>query len=163
MQDRPAAEDVAGEVFLAAVAGIDRFDPTAGSLTPWLFAIARRRIADRLRLLYRQRRRGTMEPLRDELAERPPADFGLARRVQIALATLPAVQRDVLLWMHQEGLNVRQIADRLGRTQKAAENLLYRARLRFREAYQLSPELESWEPAPPALPFPPPASSRRSP
>lgn len=162
LRESAGADDVASEVFLAAVTGIDRFDPTCGSLEQWLFGIARRRIADRLRRLYRERRRLGPQPLGWELSQGPVQDPTVPRRVRLALAALPAAQRDVLIWMHQEHLSVRQIADRLGRTEKAAENLLYRARLRFKQTYQASPELEPWEPMPPTAPSPVPMPGRSS-
>jgi DNA-directed RNA polymerase specialized sigma24 family protein len=47
---------------------------------------------------------------------------------------LPDDQRLALEWKYLDGLPVREIAHRMGRTEKAAETLLYRARNAFREA-----------------------------
>ena len=42
-RDARAAEDVCQEVWLMAIDGFDRFDPTRGSLRDWLLGIARHR------------------------------------------------------------------------------------------------------------------------
>src|SRR5690606_32944932 len=117
---------------------IGRYDPDAGSLERWLFAIARRKVADRLRRLYRQPAAlvSDAEPTSMEAVDAPLLAREVSRAVRDALSQLPAPQRDALTWMHGEGLSVREIAARLNRTQKATENLLYRARQRFRTVYE---------------------------
>ena len=45
---------------------------------------------------------------------------------------LPDEERLALEWKYVDDLSVGQIADRLGRTEKAAESVLYRARRAFR-------------------------------
>jgi RNA polymerase sigma factor (sigma-70 family) len=60
-----------------------------------------------------------------------------------ALDALTDDQRLVLEWKYLESLSVRDIADRLGRTEKAVEAILYRARISFRTAYsakQIQPD-----------------------
>jgi RNA polymerase sigma factor (sigma-70 family) len=46
---------------------------------------------------------------------------------------MPDEERQVLEWKYLEELAVAEIAERLGRTEKAVEALLYRARRSFRE------------------------------
>jgi DNA-directed RNA polymerase specialized sigma24 family protein len=41
----------------------------------------------------------------------------------------------VLEWKYLESSSVRDIAERLGKTEKAVEAALYRARISFRSAY----------------------------
>ena len=46
-------------------------------------------------------------------------------------------QRLVLEWKYADGLSVREIASRMGQSEKSTESLLYRARAEFRRAYEL--------------------------
>ena len=52
------------------------------------------------------------------------------------LASMKTIEREVLVWMYQENTSVREIACRLNRTEKAVENLLYRAREHFKVRYE---------------------------
>jgi RNA polymerase sigma factor (sigma-70 family) len=57
-------------------------------------------------------------------------------RVAAVMDALPDDQRLALEWKYVEGLSVRDIADRMGRSEKGAEATLYRARNAFREAFE---------------------------
>ena len=59
----------------------------------------------------------------------------LARLVRVALDYLPPNYGKALEWKYLRGLPVREIADRLGLSAKAAESLLTRARNAFRDAF----------------------------
>jgi RNA polymerase sigma factor (sigma-70 family) len=52
-----------------------------------------------------------------------------------ALDSLADEERLALEWKYMESLSVRDIAERLGRTEKAIEAILYRARMSFRKIY----------------------------
>ena len=52
------------------------------------------------------------------------------------MAQLADEDRVALEWKYLEGLSVREIAVRLGRTEKAAESILLRARRTFRKLYR---------------------------
>jgi RNA polymerase sigma factor (sigma-70 family) len=52
------------------------------------------------------------------------------------MAELPEMYRVVLLWRYWEGKSATDIAQSIGRTPKAVERLLARARQQFREHYQ---------------------------
>jgi DNA-directed RNA polymerase specialized sigma24 family protein len=41
-----------------------------------------------------------------------------------------------LEWKYIDGLSVREMADRLGRTEKAVESVLFRARAAFRTLFE---------------------------
>ena len=51
------------------------------------------------------------------------------------MAQLVDEERLVLEWKYVDEMAVKEIAVRLGRTEKAVENLLYRARKSFRAAF----------------------------
>ncbi|HUU09262.1 MAG TPA: sigma-70 family RNA polymerase sigma factor [Phycisphaerae bacterium] len=77
------------------------------------------------------------EPARD--ADGPAAPLEAAEtRAQVAAVMdgLPDDQRQAMEWKYMDDLSVREIARRLGRTEKAAETVLYRARNAFREAFE---------------------------
>ena len=59
----------------------------------------------------------------------------LSERVRVTLDLLPRPYGDVLTWKYIEGLSVVEIAERLGSTAKAAESLLTRARVAFRDGF----------------------------
>jgi RNA polymerase sigma-70 factor (ECF subfamily) len=55
--------------------------------------------------------------------------------VEAALSKLPGEQRIVLVLRYLDRLPVREIATTIGRSEKATESLLSRAREAFRKAY----------------------------
>jgi RNA polymerase sigma factor (sigma-70 family) len=63
-------------------------------------------------------------------------------RVHRALDALPERQRIVLEWKYLDGLSVREMAERLGETEKAIESVLYRARREFRRLFDVQPLLD---------------------
>ena len=136
-RDEQAARDVVGETFLAAVRAVRGFDPEAGSVGGWLMGIARHKIAD-------NRRRRGREPASIPEGFDPPVDgrawpdvcaAAAETREAVAgvMARLADDERLVLDWKYLEGLSTRDIATRLGRTGRAVEAMLYRARAAFRE------------------------------
>jgi RNA polymerase sigma factor (sigma-70 family) len=57
--------------------------------------------------------------------------------IRAALDYLPAQYADILEWKYVHELSVAEIARKLGRSPKATESLLTRARAAFREAFSL--------------------------
>ena len=139
--DRAVAEDLNQETWLEALDGIDQCDATRGSFRNWLFGIARKRVA-----LHYRRRALIGNPMSlcgqfEEVAELgdssilPEDVLEQVERVSVvraAILLLPDDRREVLLWKYVEGLSVETIAIRLGRTAKAVESLLSRAREQVR-------------------------------
>src|SRR6266702_3800523 len=102
--DRPAAEEIVQDVFLAVWRGSATFDPARGAFRPWVLQIAHFRILNELR---RRSRQPQLEPEPDDLhlASLPddnpePADelWRASRRAawQAAMADLPVPQRRAL-------------------------------------------------------------------
>jgi len=58
------------------------------------------------------------------------------RAVGEAMAGIDDMHRIALEWKYIEGLTVREMAGRLGCTEKAVEAILYRARAAFKAQYK---------------------------
>ncbi len=135
--DRHVAEDLNQEVWMLAIERFDRFDPGKGGFRDWLLGIARHRA-----LRHHRRATGqTLEGRPDEPANGlPPPDLleGVERAdaVRAALLCLHDGSRRVLLDKYAEGLSVAEIATRSGRSAKAVESLLSRARGQLRALLQ---------------------------
>ena len=136
--DRAAAEELTQETWLEAIESIDHCDPARGRFRNWLFGIARRRVALHLR---RKTGRKDLHLLDDcmedlETAEILPQDVleqvERAEAVRAALLVLSEDRRTALLCKYVQGLSVEAIAKRLGKTAKAVESLLTRARDQMR-------------------------------
>jgi RNA polymerase sigma-70 factor (ECF subfamily) len=135
------AEDVVSETFLAAVNSLKRLDPDSGPIYPWLIGIARHKLQDWRRLRHRMSGSAEMDCRSVSLVDSANPQDGLEtaerrRLIVDAMIALSDDERIVLEWKYIEGLTVREIADRTGCTEKAMENLLYRARRAFRKAFQ---------------------------
>jgi RNA polymerase sigma-70 factor (ECF subfamily) len=139
--DRAVAEDLNQEIWLEALSAIERCEAARGSFRNWLFGIARKRVA----LYYRRRAlAGNPPPFDDRFEESAEAgDLSVlpgdaleqAERtsvVRAAILVLPDDRREALLWKYLGGLSVDAIAVRMGRTAKAVESLLSRAREQMR-------------------------------
>ncbi len=126
-RDTHAAQDVLSETFLAAIRALNN-GATTENVAGWLTGIARNKTAD----WYRQR-----EKLTTTDAEPATRDTSSASEVVAdVLDALPIEERVILEWKYLDRCTVREIAERLGRTEKGVEGLLYRARNAFRTAYE---------------------------
>jgi len=143
--DRPAAEEVTQETFLAVLRTVGSYRGEA-SLFAWLCTIARHKIADH----YRRARRRDESQQQLQVVEEPGSAPGelearlLAeeqrQRVLAALGRLPPHYRQALALKYLDGQPVRAIAAELGLSPKATESLLTRAREALRLAYLQSEE-----------------------
>ncbi len=148
LQDIHAAEDVVGETMLALLKSIGQIDAESDGKTTkisaWLRSVVRHKVADHHRRAYRVKDhlpRLATEKQRHDGPQDPSAPLLVdEQKSQIAeiLEGLPERQRLALEWKYVEGMRVREIAARLGETEKAVEATLYRARREFRRLYELS-------------------------
>lgn len=120
--DRPAAEEIVQDVFLAIWRGAKTYDPSRGAVRPWLLQIAHLRVLNELR---RRGRRPAVVPDPDGLRlgtvadEAPQPDEAAWRdfrreAVQAAVASLPPPQRQALSLAYFDDLTHEQIAAFLG-------------------------------------------------
>ena len=127
--DPHAAEDVTSEVMLALLQNIQNLESEVPKLGGWLRTVVRCKAADYQRALFGpgQRwpsRRISWQPtmsIRNSLRRRHWRWSKQRTGFIGALDTLPERQRIVLEWKYLEALSVREIAERLGETEKAVE------------------------------------------
>jgi RNA polymerase sigma-70 factor (ECF subfamily) len=149
-QDASMAEDVAQSTICRALESLHTFRGEAALMT-WLCTLCRRELSDR----WRESRPFAAAPVLAEddpevraaleslLAAEGSDPLLAAGREQVresicaALDYLPAPYADILEWKYVRDLSVADIAQRLGRSTKATESLLTRAREAFREAFTL--------------------------
>ena len=134
-------DDFMQEVFLAAWQHLPRYEGRS-SLQSWLLGIARHKVEDH----YRSRLREP-EPLDDAGEESLPDPRTedsfealldrerLEARARQVLDSLPETYRTVLLWRYWEKRSAAQMAAETGRSVKAVERLLARARQQFKRRW----------------------------
>lgn len=136
------ADDVVQEVFLAAWQRIGSYRGDS-PLRAWLLGIARHKVED----LYRERLREPDPLPEDEGPGDAPADEGgfldeeidrrrLRERAAAILNELPEAYSTVLLWRYWEHRSTAEMAAATGKTEKAIERLLSRARAAFRKRWE---------------------------
>lgn len=136
--DRHLAEDIVSESVLALLKAIADPELEIGHPVAWLRSVAANKVVDHFRAAVR------VQHLIDQAKQNRPVCSGddaaagqelQERREEIrdVLGQLPEQSRLALEWKYVDKLSVREIADRLGITEKAAESILFRGRREFRE------------------------------
>jgi RNA polymerase sigma-70 factor, ECF subfamily len=132
-------EDLTQEILLTAWQKLPSFRGDGG-LQAWVMGIARHKVED----YYRRRIRDT-EPLDDDPPEiEEPPSMSLQHQLDVSaqqdrvakvLAGLPEAYALALLWRYRSEKSVREMAELSGKTEKAVERLLARAREKFRQRW----------------------------
>ncbi len=135
-----AVDDLVQEVFLAAWKSLPQYGGK-GSLGSWVMGIARHKVED----YYRERLRAPQsldDTNADPPAPEPVLDFEnaltreqLRKNALRVLGELPEHYRWALIWRYWERASAREMALKTGKTEKAIERLLARARAEFRERW----------------------------
>jgi RNA polymerase sigma factor (sigma-70 family) len=130
MLDADRADDVTQEIWLAVVRGLPRLREPA-RFTPWLFAIARRSVVDRLRTEYAREQE---TPVRDDMPVEDPGEAVAVRAELVgALASLPVLEREILVLHYLEDLSVQDCAQICQVPAGTVKSRLNRARRLLRE------------------------------
>lgn len=152
VEDREDAADVVAETFLIAWRRLGEV-PNGEEARLWLYAVARRVIANLQRTERRRTRLGRRlaESLRTDLATHPTPS-GEAAEVLRAMAGLGDGDRELLLLISWEGLSPGEAAKVLEISSLAARSRLHRARRRLRDLLEerestgsLDPDLDPEE------------------
>jgi len=135
-------DDLVQDVFVAALEGLDRY-ASQSSLQAWLMGIARHKVEDYYRARLRQL--DSLTEAEEDLADDTSAPLQLDRRLDrrrlqrktlVVLRQLPEQHSVVLLWRYWERRSAREMASQTGKTEKAIERLLARARARFKKLWE---------------------------
>ncbi|HSG13617.1 MAG TPA: sigma-70 family RNA polymerase sigma factor [Gaiellaceae bacterium] len=111
--DRGRAEDATQDAFVAVWRSARTYDPTRGSGTAWLYAVARNAITDRLRRTPEPAAEATEEPSFEDGPEDEAEAAWTAWRVHRALEVLPEHERPVIELAYWGDLSQSEIAERL--------------------------------------------------
>ena len=123
-RDTELAQDLTHDVFMSAIRS---HRPVAELSTGWLITAAQHALIDVARR--RDRYTAKLRLLRGGLDEVEPAPEPIDRlALEAAMGRLSVDHRLVLGLHYLDGLTVAELADRLGRTHKAVEGLITRAR-----------------------------------
>jgi RNA polymerase sigma-70 factor (ECF subfamily) len=148
-RDEDLAKDVVQATLIKAVKGLAGFRGEAALFT-WLCQICRREIVDQLRRLRRHSDqvvliddspevRAALEAIEAPESQEPPRRQDAAelqRIVHAVLDRLPGRYGEALELKYIEGRSVEEIGERLGIGQTAAQSLLARARVAFRNGME---------------------------
>ena len=141
---RDLVEDVVQDVFLAALQKLATFAGES-SVVGWLLGIARHKVQD----FYRAQLRAPdplpddgdvpsagsiVEPALDELIDAARTQ----EKTRQILERLPVAYSAALLWRYWEQRSIKEMAAQTGRTDKAIERLLARARTSFKRLWEAS-------------------------
>jgi len=125
VRDRDAAEDVTADVFQRALANLPKYEWRGAPFGAWLFRIAANAIADR-----------SKRAAREAAAPGDPSDasveldldhIDLVARLFRLVDTLPADQRSVILHRFVDERSIRDVAQRMNKTEGAIKQLQSRA------------------------------------
>jgi RNA polymerase sigma-70 factor, ECF subfamily len=129
VHDRAVAEDITSETFQKALANLAGYEYRGTPFSAWLYRIASNAIIDHYKRANREEQLDELEnPLAQpelsshdvEFIERHVHFFGLVNQ-------LPEVQRRVVLERFVEDRSIREIAQRLSKTEGAIKQLQFRA------------------------------------
>ncbi len=132
--DDALAEELTQQTFVEAIRQRHRFDGRSDVVT-WMCAIGRNKLVDHFRRHGRDARRHERLLSQPHAADAPWQAVETRDAVETAMAQLPADQRLALLFRYLDGLSVREVAQAIGRSEKATESLLARGRESFRRAF----------------------------
>jgi RNA polymerase sigma-70 factor (ECF subfamily) len=140
--DRQTAEDLTQEVYTDLARRVRRGEDPDDFSAGWLIAVARSRLIDHMRAQQRRQRKlslawsSTAPDARHGVAVDEVASSDLAPATERALSGLAEIERCALVLHHLDGLSIVDVALSIGRSPRATESLLARARRKFRAAFE---------------------------
>lgn len=129
VHDRSSAEDLTSETFHKALANLRSYEWRGAPFSSWLYRIASNAIVDHYKRSNRERQTDDFEqPLAQPDLSASDLDF-IERHVHFfhLVDRLPEVQRRVVCERFVEERSIREIAQRLSKTEGAIKQLQFRA------------------------------------
>ncbi len=125
---RDDAQDLASEVFVKALAALDRFEAARSTARAWLFTIARNLVVDH----HRKRSRRSQAALADDIPsagcmEDAVETAAASTAVRAALRELNEEQRQVVTMKFFSGLSNAEVAAAMGKREGAVNAMQHRA------------------------------------
>lgn len=134
--DSEEAEDATQEVFTLAYRNLSRFDRRS-KFSTWLFRIAVNRSIQQGRRQKTRRIHVSLGEDAEAVADMRSDETGSGDpKVETAMEQLQPVDRAVLTLFYWDDLSLQEIGESLGCSANAAKTRLFRARERFKEAYE---------------------------
>lgn len=137
-------DDLVQDVFIAAWKALQSYSGEA-SLQTWLLGIARNKVEDH----YRRTLAAPLESIETDADTAEPAAMPdlaqlleqehVAERAARVLDELPEAYAAMLRWRYWDGKQAHEMAAACGRTEKAVERMLARAREHFRQRWLQTP------------------------
>jgi RNA polymerase sigma-70 factor, ECF subfamily len=129
VRERSAAEELTSHVFHQALANLGKFKWCGAPFAAWLFRIARNSIVDRAQRIQRESARESSLRAADPAANPEPdlEQTETVARVYKIVDELPWDQRYVIRLRFAEEKSIREIAQRLSRSEGAIKQLQFRA------------------------------------
>ena len=135
-------DDLVQDEFLAALKGLPSFAGRS-SLNTWLIGIARHKVEDFYRAQLRRVETHSdldddsgLMPLKMPELDEEMDDAKRRAKTRRVLSRLPGPYGYALIWRYWENRSVKAIATETGRTEKAGERLLARARAQFKRLWE---------------------------
>jgi RNA polymerase sigma-70 factor (ECF subfamily) len=128
IQNTSAREDIVQEILLSIHKARHTYDGMRPYM-PWVFAIARYRLADHLRAHYSDRLHGSATLEEAEFISSPDVtESGFSyESIEKEVAGLPEKQARILRMMHQEGYTAKEVAEKTGMNESAVKVSAHRA------------------------------------
>jgi RNA polymerase sigma-70 factor, ECF subfamily len=136
LRDNGEAEDLMQEVFLEVFRKIDQYDRQRGSVKVWIMQVAYHRSFDRrnyltARKFYDQRELSSNLALLNQRCIPSDAWHGLTPNeleglLRQAMAQLNERQRQTIKLVYFDGMDLREVAEKLGESYRNARNHLFR-------------------------------------
>ncbi len=130
VDDRATAEDLTAEVFLNFVEAVRTYEIGETPLIAWLYRVAHARLVDHYRKQNRAAKESSLDDLIVGVEDDTDAQLMSSHRqekVRIAMDTLTAEQKQVIIFRFIEGYNLQKTADLMGKTIGAIKVMQYRA------------------------------------
>lgn len=144
VRDRAQAEDLLQEVALVIVDRFETYEPDR-PFVGWALGIARRVVLTHLRKVYRDRQvefSDAVEQAADAFQRLDPQTEAMKDSLAHCIGNVRGRSRQALLLRYTEGLELKQIAERLGMTAGNVGVLLHRVRTSLRECVERRLRLE---------------------
>lgn len=132
--DAEEAADTTQEIFRLVMKNLARFDQRARFST-WLYRIAVNRSIQQARSVKRRGKGISLDTVTEVGQADAQPDEG-DPRIEAALAELSSTDRAILTLFYWQELSLNDIASSIGCTANACKTRLFRARERFRDAYE---------------------------